>query len=175
MDKIKTGLTGLMMFLSVFALSGALLIPVVSAVSVEVTGNFTSTGTLSAEVWNSTLDFGNLTTGSNSVVLVQINNTGSTVIDVTQDQVVEDSGADLSVGTMGSLDADEYSVLMNSTVGSGGWTDIGNNDNSVVSDDIAISGNDVYNLCVNLSSSVTKQYPDEETFSADLTVSEGGT
>ena len=163
------------MFLSVFALSGALLIPVVSAdTTVNVTGNFTSTGTLSAEVWNSTLDFGNITTGSNSVVLVQINNTGSTVIDVTQDQVVEDSGDDLDVGEMGSLAADEYSVLMNSTVGSGGWTDIGNNDNSVVSDDIAISGNDVYNLCVNLSSSVTKQYPDEETFSADLTVSEGG-
>jgi len=172
--KIETILSTFMLFLSSLVTVSVVVVPSVAGVAVEVTGNFTSTGTVSAVVWNTTLDFGNISTGGHLVLENQVNNTGSTVIDVTHDQVVEDSGADLTIGTMGSLSADEYSVLMNSTIGSGSWTDIGNNDNSVVADDLAVSGNDEYNLCVNLSSSVTKQYPAEETFSADLTVSEGG-
>ena len=174
-QKMKTmGTVLMLLFSSVMMLSFIIVPSVVADTSVTVTGNFTSTGTLSAEVNDTTPDFGNISTGASSEVKLQVNNTGSTTIDVSHDAIVEDSGADLSVGSAGGLAADEYSVELDNDDDGASYTDVGSG-SQTLANDIAVSGNQAYRLKVTLSSSVTKQYPAAEAFSADLTVSEGGT
>jgi len=132
-----------------------------------VTGSFTANGTLDVTVNETGPAFGTINVNENATVSLKVDNTGSVRATVTQDQATHDTGS-LSIGTVGTLSEDEYSVEMSNDAGSS-WTDIGQNDETPISSDLATSATQNYQLRVNVSSTLSTD-SDANQFYANVTV-----
>jgi len=157
----------IMILLMISALVMLLATPFSIASDTAVTGTFTATGDLDVDVNDSSPAFGSIAVSNYNSVLLKLTNNGTVTADVTQDQAVYDSGA-MTIGTNGSLDVDEYSVMM--IPDGGGWTDIGQNDDTVIVEDLAKDGTKDYTLRVYIGPSLTAESHADEQFSADVTV-----
>ena len=144
------------------------LVPTVLGGETTVTGTFTATGTLSVSVNDTTPAFGSIEVSASSTVPMKVTNDGDVTADVTQDQAVVDGGNSMTIGTNGSLTIDQYAVMMRPS--GGGETDIGQNDNTLIADDLVKDGVGYYNLSVYIAATLSAESHADEQFSADITV-----
>lgn len=133
---------------------------------VIVTGTFTATGTLDVDVNNSAPAFGSIEVSAHSTVPLSLTNNGDVTANVTQDQAVKDSGS-MTIGTNGSLNIDQYSVMMDNETT---LTDVGIAGGTIVANNLVKDGVKNYNLTVWIASSLSAESHASEQFSVDLTV-----
>lgn len=124
----------------------------VCADTADITGNYTPTSSVSAELWNTTMLWGSLATGATATNRTQINNTGDTNIDVTIKY--KDMSADLTL-VASPPGADDYRMEQN---GTGSWTDITVGYTAVVSDLVASTGTKTFDVRVTMGSSFTQDW-----------------
>jgi hypothetical protein len=125
--------------------------PLVTADTQDITGNFTPSSSVSAELWNTTMSWGSLGASQTGVDTTQINNTGDTNIDVTIQY--KDTATDLTL-TAGAPGEDQYRVEQN---GTGSWTDVTGSYTSVTSN-LAPSANKEFQVRVTMGSSFTQDW-----------------
>jgi len=157
----------IMILLMISALVMLLATPFSIASDTAVTGTFTATGDLDVDVNDSSPAFGSIAVSNYSSVSMKVTNNGNVTADVTQDQAVQNTGV-MSIGTNGSLSTDEYGVTM--LPDGGGWTDIGQNDDTEIVSSLAKDGTKDYTLRVYIGPSLTAESYADEQFSADVTV-----
>ena len=139
----------------------------VLASDTTVTGTFTAQGDLDVDVNDSSAAFGAISVGEFGVQYLSVTNNGNVTADVTQDQASYDSGS-MSIGTNGSLNQDEYSVLMWNETGS--WNDVGSAGDVSIANGLEKDATQNYTLYVWVASTLGATEYADETFSADLTV-----
>jgi len=126
-----------------------MLVPVVSAVDIDITGTFTPTSSTSASVnQTSGLAWGNIAPGSNSTIALKLSNTGTTTIDSTVN--CSDASGDLTLVTYAELDAvDEYAVRFD--LNDASWADVPVTPAVALKNDLAPSNDQDFNvrICMN--------------------------
>jgi hypothetical protein len=118
---------------------------------VDIEGSFTPSSSVSAELWNTTMNWGSIGASGTSIANTQINNTGDTNIDVTIKY--KDTATDLTL-TAGVPGEDQYRVEQD---GTGGYTDVTSSYTSVVSN-LGASSNKNFNVRVTMGSSFTEDW-----------------
>lgn len=118
----------------------------------DITGSFTPTASVSAEIWNTTMAWGSLNVDESSIQPNQINNTGTTNIDVTIKY--KDTAGDLSL-VASAPGHDEYRVEQN---GTGSWTDVTVSYTTIVSDLAHTTGEHEFDVRLTLGSSLGGSY-----------------
>jgi len=132
-------------------LASALLTPIVFGAEIDIIGNFTPTSSVSAELWNTTMNWGSLGVSQSNSQNTQINNTGDTNIDVTIKY--KDTATNLAL-TAGAPGEDQYRVEQN---GTGSWTDVTSSYTSIVSN-LGTSSNKNFDVRVTMGSSFTQDW-----------------
>jgi len=118
MKKIISILIGIALLIS--------LAPAINGASTTISGSFDPSTTLSANLWNNTMNWSVIGAGATATNNTQLNNTGDVNIDVTIQETTEAS--DLYHSTNASASTDEY--LLEFNMEGGGWTDITRHDGS---------------------------------------------
>ena len=160
-QKITVILIGAMLF-AMFLLPGTFADP-------TITGTFDATGDLEVVVNESSPDFGSIAVGETGVVKLQLENTGNVTATCDQQAASKDSGS-MTIAAFASLDTDEYSVGI-SVDDDGSYVDTSTTP-EIVSGLTKGSTHD-YALNVTIGPSLGSASYSDETFSADITVTEG--
>lgn len=126
--------------------------PLVLGDTADITGTFTPTASVSAEIWNTTMAFGSMNVDDVVSLPTQINNTGTSNIDVTIQY--KNTAGDLSL-VASAPGHDEYRVEQN---GTGSWTDVTVSYTTIVNDLAHTSGEKVFNVRLTLGSSLGGTY-----------------
>jgi hypothetical protein len=127
------------------------LTPTGYSAEIDITGQFTPSSSVSAELWNTTMDWGSLGASASNTANTQINNTGDTNIDVTIKY--KDTATSLTL-TAGAPGEDQYRVEQD---GTGGYTDVTSSYTSVTSN-LGASANHDFNVRVTMGSSFTQDW-----------------
>lgn len=126
--------------------------PFTIADTTDITGTFTPTASISAEIWNETMAFGSMNVDDVVSLPTQINNTGTSNIDVTIKY--KNTAGDLSLAAS-APGHDEYRVEQN---GTGSWTDVTVSYTTIVTDLAHTSGEKEFNVRLTLGSSLGGTY-----------------
>lgn len=127
----------------------------VMGAEIDITGTFTPTASVSAELWNSTMAWGSMNVDDTSTLTTQINNTGTSNIDVTIKYKTVANDVSLVASAPGH---DEYRVEQNAT---GSWTDVIVSYTTVVSDLTYTTGEKSFDVRLTLGSSLGGSYGEQ--------------
>jgi len=144
--KIAVAVAMLMIFGSTAFVMGA---------EIDITGTFTPTASVSAELWNSTMAWGSMNVDDSVSLPTQINNTGTSNIDVTIKYKTVAGDLSLVASAPGH---DEYRVEQN---GTGSWTDVTVSYTTIVSDLTYTTGEKEFNVRLTLGSSLGGTYGEQ--------------
>ena len=132
------------------------------------TGTFDTSSTLDVDISLEEFDFGNIPAGQHSTVALNITNNGGVVATVNQKQAVKDSGVLSLVGGYSALGINEYGISFN--LDGSNETDIGDIGMHLLANNFAPTMVQQYNMTVWLGPYLNAESYDNETFSADITV-----
>lgn len=134
-----------------------------------ITGTFDVTGDLEVTVNTTSPDFGSISVGETGVVKLQLENTGNVTASCNQQSATKDSGS-MAISSYATLSTDEYSVGI-SINDDGSYADTSTTPTIVSSFTKGSTHN--YALNVTIGPSLGAASYTDETFSADVTVTEG--
>lgn len=127
----------------------------VMGAEIDITGTFTPTASVSAELWNSTMAWGDLNVDEANTLTTQINNTGTSNIDVTIKYKTVATDVTLVASAPGH---DQYRVEQNAT---GSWTDVIVSYTEVVTDLTYTTGEESFDVRLTMGSSLGGSYGEQ--------------